>query len=457
MPESYSIVPSNDIDAIRAQRDSLKSRATRTYDFFDDSIIYVHVILTAIVVTFTAIVTKSWAETIVVLIFYGYVPGFIVSMILTVVLSMFFGKRVDNYRNTRRINSEWYQRYEFLQEEIERFDEERLRPTRQFLKASEVEIDDLRKSLAEIEYDLKYKRKWYDEYRILEERVNDALERLPALTGDLRALIENVPHLPADLSRELRSAKEDANHLILKGRFLTWKFQGLKNWTPPVRTYSPSRQDIDIQKTLRHSSQARDSESDGKTKRVEANDRAGKLKGNTTQGFTEYREPKVVEPPPPPEPTKAIEHKSFRKIPFEEYAGAAAAKASVGDLGELLVMHFERSRVEHETGRSPDGKVRRVSDDSDAFGYDIESIFEGRKVYIEVKTTTAGFWKDFFLTSNEGRKMQELGDDYWLYRVHELSRVDGSANLSVFRGQAAIEEYFVLEPAAFIFRKRPVD
>ncbi len=88
------------------------------------------------------------------------------------------------------------------------------------------------------------------------------------------------------------------------------------------------------------------------------------------------------------------------------------------------------------------------------FGYDIESMFEGERVFIEVKTTRHAFWTDFFLTSNERAKMKELGERYWLYRVSELSRENNEAKLSIFRGQSAIEEYFVLEPSAYRFRKR---
>ncbi len=102
---------------------------------------------------------------------------------------------------------------------------------------------------------------------------------------------------------------------------------------------------------------------------------------------------------------------------------------SIGELGEVVALHYEIRRVESETGFSSVGKVMRVSEQTDSAGYDIESFSQGDKVFIEVKSTSGGFWTDFFLTANEERVMKNLGEKYWLYRIFELSKDDGSAKL----------------------------
>ncbi len=126
-------------------------------------------------------------------------------------------------------------------------------------------------------------------------------------------------------------------------------------------------------------------------------------------------------------------NKKLKKIPFEDYVGAALAKMEIGQLGEVLVMHYEIRRVQEEGARYGAQLVQRVSEESDSYGYDIESFSQGKKVYIEVKSTSGPFETDFFLSANEQKVMNDFEEKYWLYRVFELSKENNTAKLSIFR------------------------
>ena len=58
-----------------------------------------------------------------------------------------------------------------------------------------------------------------------------------------------------------------------------------------------------------------------------------------------------------------------------------------------------------------------------------------------------------YLSANEVKKMESLGEQYWLYRVYEFSEEAKTAKLSAFRGQSAINESFVYETRTYVFRR----
>jgi hypothetical protein len=88
-----------------------------------------------------------------------------------------------------------------------------------------------------------------------------------------------------------------------------------------------------------------------------------------------------------------------------------------GHLGEELVLRKERLRLRRSGKPILASRVRWVSLESVAEGYDILS-FENDETerFIEVKSTE-GTAKSFEMSDNEWKRAEELGDRYWLYRV----------------------------------------
>ena len=138
----------------------------------------------------------------------------------------------------------------------------------------------------------------------------------------------------------------------------------------------------------------------------------------------------------------------------EDWERISRDRRNVGASGEFLVLEFERNRVANSEGAGALHRVRHVSAESDALGYDIVSVLEGIEVFIEVKTTRGKFWTDFFITKNEFEAMRKYKERYWVYRVHGLDTKTGQGLISVFRGIDEIENYFYFEPSIYAFRPR---
>lgn len=96
-------------------------------------------------------------------------------------------------------------------------------------------------------------------------------------------------------------------------------------------------------------------------------------------------------------------------------------KKEIGDIGENHVINFEKERLK---GILDDNKIECISHVSkfdDTAGYDIKSFDEnGEDIYIEVKTTTSKINMPFFFSANEYKKMHELRDKYFIYRVFNI-------------------------------------
>jgi hypothetical protein len=91
-----------------------------------------------------------------------------------------------------------------------------------------------------------------------------------------------------------------------------------------------------------------------------------------------------------------------------------------GDRGEEIVLKMEEERWEKIKGASKK-RVKRVSLESDDYGYDILSYeADGTEKYIEVKATTAKLGPaNFFLSRNELRMAKEH-DNYYIYMVYDI-------------------------------------
>jgi hypothetical protein len=95
---------------------------------------------------------------------------------------------------------------------------------------------------------------------------------------------------------------------------------------------------------------------------------------------------------------------------------------ALGEAGEALVLHHERSLLEQAGCHDLAKRVRWVSkEDGDGAGYDIRSYEPGgAEKLIEVKTTNGGQRTPFFITRNEKELSDERPDAFRLYRVYDF-------------------------------------
>jgi len=119
-----------------------------------------------------------------------------------------------------------------------------------------------------------------------------------------------------------------------------------------------------------------------------------------------------------------------------DYEKEARKYKKLGDRGEYVVMQAEVNRLMSERGISETKAkklVKWVSRESDAYGYDIQSVNDDDSPrYIEVKATRgkAGSM-DFYYTENEYETAKEYGKDYYIYVVYEIL----TANPKIWRIQ----------------------
>lgn len=443
------------ISEIRTEYRSLKWRAEKKIDSFESLLWIVHSILSVGVIVLVALRTHDLGQTFLAAVIYGYIPGLFASMIVTGLLHLAIGKRFGHYLENRRLESSWYQRYQYLKDYIPAYDEAeklrlaeekrvRLQPVRNAVQQIRDNVEKANEVIRTAENILWRKRKWYREYREYEKGIEGCIPGLEELEREGQLARAKFGPLAEEASYEFYNLFRKISDSEQRCRSLLLKIQGMKDWTPPVRTYAP-RNAV--------------SESGNSVPRPSRNPSIGNTPQSPTPSIipntshiSEIKEPVVVLPPEPPK--RRVLNRELKKIPFEDYVGAAKAKMSIGELGEVVALHYEIRRVESETGFSSVGKVTRVSEQTDSAGYDIESFSQGDKVFIEVKSTSGGFWTDFFLTANEERVMKNLGEKYWLYRIFELSKDDSSAKLSIFRGTAEIDASFELEAANYKFNPK---
>lgn len=94
----------------------------------------------------------------------------------------------------------------------------------------------------------------------------------------------------------------------------------------------------------------------------------------------------------------------------------------LGDRGEKIVMDSEVKALTEAGRKDLARKVKRVSLESDSFGYDILSFeISGKKKFIEVKATRSKVGPaNFFFTANELSKSKKL-DNYFIYMVYDVT------------------------------------
>lgn len=112
-------------------------------------------------------------------------------------------------------------------------------------------------------------------------------------------------------------------------------------------------------------------------------------------------------------------------IPPADYEKEARIHKVLGDRGEYMVLMAEIERVAKELSISTTEakkKIKRVSLESDSYGYDILSVNEdGTPRYIEVKATQRKCGNiDFYYTAHELSTAHKYRENYFIYIVYEI-------------------------------------
>lgn len=177
--------------------------------------------------------------------------------------------------------------------------------------------------------------------------------------------------------------------------------------------------------------------------------------------YTETHKPKIVIEDFNPDVFKIIEvaapfgntqEKKQRNVISKrrpiDWAASDERNRALGDMGEKLVMTYERKRLQ-ECGRADlAAKVEHIAASDCAAGYDIKSFDQyGAEILIEVKTTKAGRDTPFFISANEVAVAARNNGKYWLYRVHCLDVKNKTCE--VYTKNGSVSDIFELEPVSF--------
>lgn len=123
-----------------------------------------------------------------------------------------------------------------------------------------------------------------------------------------------------------------------------------------------------------------------------------------------------------------------------DYAARDEANRKLGRLGEDWVIGYEQHRLTEMGHPELFQSLEWISDtQGDGAGYDILS-FESDVLhrYIEVKSTNGGIASSFIVSHNELEFSAEAGDQFYLYRVFQLS---GEPKLFILRGDLSSQLY----------------
>ena len=91
-----------------------------------------------------------------------------------------------------------------------------------------------------------------------------------------------------------------------------------------------------------------------------------------------------------------------------------------GKKGQEIAVAIEQEYFESINRKDLADRVRNVADkEGDGLGYDVLSFFEdGRRKYIEVKSTTSSLTSPFYISRNELGFLQEHNEDAVIYRIY---------------------------------------
>lgn len=126
---------------------------------------------------------------------------------------------------------------------------------------------------------------------------------------------------------------------------------------------------------------------------------------------------------------------AFRQKKSPDYAQRDLRNKKIGDIGEKLVLYYEKKRLIQAGYQNLAEKIVHTSFvEGDGAGYDVKSFNEdGSERFIEVKTTRGGLNTDFFMSPNELQFSVQNENNFFLYRVYDLSKKN-NASFYIIKG-----------------------
>ena len=127
---------------------------------------------------------------------------------------------------------------------------------------------------------------------------------------------------------------------------------------------------------------------------------------------------------------KQSEVSSYQKI--LDYIELEKKRQSIGEKGEQFIFEREKDRLEN-AGSQYANNVSRAPASDPKNGYDIDSFTEtGKKICIEVKSTTGGADEPFYMTANEREKAKQIKETGGIYQIHRVYNIDNEVQVVVY-------------------------
>ena len=161
--------------------------------------------------------------------------------------------------------------------------------------------------------------------------------------------------------------------------------------------------------------------------------------GNEKYLFPGFDEISNDEVPSLPQNTGISEQKLWEQL---------ERKRITGIKGEEFVVEYEKQYLLKLNLNELAEKVKRVSDENVANGYDVISYSpDGQEKFIEVKTTTTSKY-EFEISSNELRRAKQLSENYFLYFIRNF-KADNNDNEILIYDYSELESNFEMFPCSF--------
>ena len=133
-----------------------------------------------------------------------------------------------------------------------------------------------------------------------------------------------------------------------------------------------------------------------------------------------------------------------------DYVRIAKDNARIGLQGEKIALQIEKDRLEQLGITNIDKKCVWRANESDSYGYDIESvdIIDGVEttIYIEVKTTSDRIDSPFYISKREKEFSEEKKH---LYRIIRIFDVD-STQPKFYYAEGQVGDNFILDPITYL-------
>tara|TARA_Y100000741_G_C18237529_1_gene552344 strand:+ start:707 stop:1705 length:999 start_codon:yes stop_codon:yes gene_type:complete len=143
----------------------------------------------------------------------------------------------------------------------------------------------------------------------------------------------------------------------------------------------------------------------------------------------------LLEPLPILSKKQGVATNEFRARKGVDYSKQEKSNKKLGLMGEKLVLRYEKKYLEENKRSDLAQKVAHHSVTlGDGLGYDILSFnLDGKKKFIEVKTTKGINKTDFFITPTELRRSKSE-KEYYLYRIYNYCEETNNGNLYIKKG-----------------------